>query len=576
MDKKDRKKGLLETGTVYRYRNPLLVRHEERPLALFLMVLLLLVSLEIPVSSPADAIEEQIESPHKRLIDELRGFFKEIDARVILKEDGYLRIDAGLSKGMLRYMRFDVVSSRTIRHPVTGEELGTADVKTGTVEITEVSEKDSRARLLSGEAEPGSRLILTGAPWRVYIQEEKGVDYFIADDYSRSLKSTLSGEVTVARFELVNDRALSDITITLSLQGNSLFQKASWSDTGEVFLSSSAELQKDYLERIKKEKALYEEELKGSDLLLSFRLPGSVRFLNIADIDGDGSEELIIANDSSLEVYRLGVTLKGLYEKKIKGEPVALYSADIDSDGRAEIMVSEILDEKAYFEILGLREGDLKTLYKGSGLLRYMDGKLLTQGYSSMEGPSGDIKELLIPTMDTIPLNLKVKTDLFGFAFLCRPEHCITLVHDDSGYINLFDSEGRLISRSKNDTGGFFFTFKKANPSPFLKEEERSLKDRLIKEDDRIYLIRRRPVAGLAKGLGWSSSEIISIKWMGGNNWGQDIIEESLKEVGGAIVDFYLAKDRLYILQKPFMGISLGSLLKGENPRQTRLYIFKR
>ncbi|MCX7771432.1 MAG: hypothetical protein N2202_10230, partial [Proteobacteria bacterium] len=117
---------------------------------------------------------------------------------------------------------------------------------------------------------------------------------------------------------------------------------------------------------------------------------------------------------------------------------------------------------------------------------------------------------------------------------------------------------------------GFFSAYKKKSLSPF-KEEEWFLRDRMIVEDNSIYLIKRKPLANMAKGLGWSSSRIVSLRWNG-----KELLEETIKEVGGTIIDFYLTKDRIYILQKPFMGISLGSLLKGENPHHTRLYIFKR
>ncbi len=542
------------------------------------------VSAQQEVPKKSEDFPKNEQTPHQKLIQELTGFFKDIKADVISINEGNLRIGAGLRHGMKPHMRFDIVTTKKIRHPVTEEEVWTGDIKTGRVEIVRVEEDFSVGKVIEGTAEPGSRILLSNSPFKVYVQEEKGIDYFIVDDYIRELKKS-------DRFEIVNDKSLSDIIITLTLKpqapeaGSSfskLLQKALWSQTEELFFESEVELQRDYIERLKKDRALYEEELKSSDLLLSFRLPGSVRFINIADVDGDGKEELIIAKDNYIEVYSLGVTLKGLHEIKIKGEPLGLYSADINGDRKAEIIVSVLQDDKATSEIYELRDGELSPIYRETGLIRYLNGKLFTQNYSPYEGPTGEIKELKPPFLSPLveegqlelllspPKALRHGYDIFSFVFVCKGD-CMTLSYDDRGYLYLYDTEGRLLWRSEKDTGGFFSTFKKAGSSPLLKEEEWTLKDRLIVEDERIYLIKRTPVSGIAKGIGWSSSQIVSIRWDGKN-----MIEEPLKEVGGAIVDFYLTKDRLYVLQKPFMGISLSSLLKGENPKQTRLYIFKR
>ncbi len=559
-----------------------------------LLTLLLFFSL---TSVKVNAQQENEQTPHQKLIQELTGFFKDINAEVIPINGGKLRIGAGLRQGMKPHMRFDIVTTKKIKHPVTEEEIWTGDIKTGRAEIVKVEEDFSEGRLIEGTAEPGSRILLSSSPLKVYVQEEKGVDYFIVDDYIRELKKT-------TRFEIVNDKPLSDIMIILSMKDETperssstvtsdtsyiakLLQKALWSETEEPFFESEVALRRDYIERLKKDRALYEEELKSSDLLLSFKLPGSVRFINIADVDGDGKEELILAKDNYIEIYSLGVTLKGLHEIKIKGEPLGLYSADINGDRKAEIMVSVLQDDRATSQIYELRDGEFSSIYKETGLIRYVSGKILIQGYSPYDGPRGEIKELKLSSVSPSAekdqpeaLSLKHGYDIFGFVFVCKesasplnpsPGECMTLAYDDRGYLYLHDKDGKLLWRSEKDTGGFFSTFKKASTSPLLREEEWPLKDRMIVEGEKIYLIRRTPVSGIARGIGWSSSAIVSIRWDGEN-----MIEETIKEVGGTVIDFYLTKDRLYVLQKPFMGISLGSLLKGENPKQTRLYIFKR
>jgi hypothetical protein len=532
------------------------------------------------------AAEVTVANPLLKLRSGLISFFKDIKATVTGESKDNLRVNAGSKDGILKYMRFDLVVSETIKHPVTKEEIGTGEIKIGTIEIKEVYEDYSLARIIEGSVRPGAKLHSFQRPLRVFLKEEKGVDYFVADDYLKVLKS---GGDDPVRFEFVNDPSSSDITIILKAEGaNILRQAVQWSDTGEVFITGEVELPKEYLENVKKEKALYEEELKSSDLLLSFRLPGSVRFINIADVDGDAVQELVLATDDSIEVYKLGVSLKGLYEKKLKGELIGLYTAQLNKNNRADIIVSFIKGDRAYSEVYELQEGELRELYRTEGILRLSNGRLFWQAYSPYEGPSGEIKELkIIEGMKDLsfrfePLGLKIKgIDIYSFLFLgdceflsppkgsIREDKCKVLVQDDKGYLALFSIEGELLWRSNEDTGGAFFQFQKASPSPLLKEEVWSLKERFILAEERVFFIKRRPVAGAARGIGWSSSEIRALRWNG-----KTMEEETVKEVGGAIIDFSITGDRLYILQKPFMGFSLSSLLKGENPKQTRLYIF--
>lgn len=541
------------------------------------LLLLISVALLYFIPEVVSGIEANMstadDSPQKVLERDILEFFTRREARILSVEGNTIKIDKGFNDGVRRFMRFEVLSSRTIKHPVTQEEIGIADIKTGTIEVTETYEDYSLARLLHGEAVPQGRVTVPSVSWKVYLQEEKGVDYFIADEYYRVLRST-------GLFEFVNERASSDIIITLSLRTDGGIQKirqsVAWSDTNQEFLETEAEVSNQYLERLKKEKALYEQELKGADLLLSFRLSGSVRFINIADVDGDNSSELIIATDKSIEIYRLGISLKGLYEIKLKGEPLGVFPFDINKDGKAEIIVPVLLDNKVYSEIYKLVDGELRSIYRTDGYLRSLGDRLFIQGFSPDEGISGEMSELIPDTNPTlrhgeILTNSPIHADISGIAFIRNEKNYMTLAYDEQGHLNLFDQNGKLLWRSKEDTGGFFYTFEKLERSPILPAGTWSLKDRILVEGDIVYIIKRRPVAGVAKGLGWSSSEIVSLRWNG-----KEMESQVIKEVGGAILDFFITPDRLYILQKPFMGISIGSILKGENPKQTRLYIFKR
>ncbi|MCX7794873.1 MAG: hypothetical protein N2257_10800, partial [Thermodesulfovibrionales bacterium] len=58
----------------------------------------------------------------EKLVYDLKDFFREIEAEVLRVEGDLVTIGAGRKNGINKYMRFDIVSSKKIKHPVTGEE----------------------------------------------------------------------------------------------------------------------------------------------------------------------------------------------------------------------------------------------------------------------------------------------------------------------------------------------------------------------------------------------------------------------------------------------------------------------
>jgi hypothetical protein len=74
----------------------------------------------------------------------------------------------------------------------------------------------------------------------------------------------------------------------------------------------------------------------------------------------------------------------------------------------------------------------------------------------------------------------------------------------------------------------------------------------------------------MAKGLGYSKSQIRSLWWTGVSMEERTIIDD----IPGNALDYTIAGDKIIVLDKPVLGIKFKNILKGENPIGTVLYIY--
>lgn len=527
-------------------------------------VMLLIISLMFLLgASPIS--QQRNEDEIAPLIDEVLSFFPDIKASVIDLDSGIVTINKGMNDGIKKGMRLTATQKRALRHPVTQEVVGEADVLSGVIEVIEVSMEVSKGEVIEGNVVKGSTLLIPPRRMKVFFIDN-GVDYIISDDYLRILRNT-------GRFDIVQSEDEADIIITLSFDKDKglLTESVSWSDAKVTFIEKSVDLSEDYLDMANKKRSLYEEELRSSGPLLSFRLPGGARFINVDDIDGDSVPDLILGRASSIEVYRTGVNLKGITEMKLKGELTGLYTMSIKDK---KLIISPLLvDNEIESLVLELTEGEIRVLSKIKGILRPVDGRLFYQEFSPYEGPVGRVKEIELPEEGiNEPSSLRIKGEIsyiksiFDFIFVDKN----IFTYDERGYLNLIDMEGRHLWRSETDTGGFENKYKAQSSSPILGATEWHSGERIVSLGSDIYIIQRKPLLKYVSGAGFTSSGIVKLHWNG-----NEMKYIWTEEIGGTILDFQIYGERLYVLQKPYMGLSLKDIFKGRSPIVTRLYIFK-
>jgi len=129
----------------------------------------------------------------------------------------------------------------------------------------------------------------------------------------------------------------------------------------------------------------------------------AMKYIDIADIDGDGKNEIVILDNHNLFIYRLkGQTLEIV--KEFKGDvPQKNYSisiADINNNGIPEIYVTRIVNDRLNSYVLEYKDGEFKTI--ASDLKWFMrvlkDPKtgpvLMGQKYSDAIGFFGIVQKL--------------------------------------------------------------------------------------------------------------------------------------------------------------------------------------
>jgi hypothetical protein len=169
------------------------------------------------------------------------------------------------------------------------------------------------------------------------------------------------------------------------------------------------------------------------------------------------------------------------------------------------------------------------------------------------------------------PLSVPKGLNIYDFQILTSANGTrVFIAWDNDGFLQLFDEKGVRLWMSRQDYGGVIESYKLSAPTIMIESGKWSVKSRLISRYSEVLTIKRKPLFNFVKGIGYAGSEIRSFWWNGIS------LEERIfvEEVGGELLDFYLAGDRIYAIAKPLLGVNWKNILKGESPFGSTLYVF--
>jgi hypothetical protein len=524
------------------------------------------------------------------LKDETLSYFIHVSGMITSVEGNTVKIDAGASRGVKSGMRLQAFREGVnFIHPVTKEPLGRIETPLGILEVTSVSENSASGLIIAGESRDyaGARIKLPGTKVKLLFSQGN-VDWVLGDIYYQSLKES-------GRFEMM-DTGLdngdtskilaearsrgSEAALVLSSEEKagkvSLVQKLFWVNDARQFSEKAVPVEALRINEMKFKAGLFGP--RSEEALLSFHLPFRARHIVVGDFDGSGNPSIILAADDRLRLYKPGVDLKVLEELKLPAtdEILRLDTAYSNKNKRDTVLITAIQGREVTSYIYEVQSGILVQVWKAKGLFirKLGAGNIAAQEYSRNDGYSGRVYTL-VPADGAYKkgedLKLPLNINIYDFQFVTSPDGKQgILAWDDRGYLNLYNDKGIRLWMSKEDFGGFSTAFKREAPTVMVDSGAWSVKDRLVFRRSEVLVPKRKPLVGMARGLGYKDSEIRSLWWNGIGVEEKSFIEK----VGGELLDFEVTGDKIIVLSKVPFYTKATNIFKGESPFGVMLYFF--
>lgn len=524
-----------------------------------------------------------------KLRDNTLSYFTPLKGKITSINGKIATIDLGTKSHIKPGMRVTVFrEGAPFIHPVTKEPLGRVETHVGRAEVREVGPDTSALVILKGDVREGDKVRISETKVRMLFYQGKGVDWYLSDSYYRSLKETGRFELVDTAMETDDDariiaeakRLNADAVLILSAKESGkdtlLKQRLFWVDDSMKFAEDEINVAVAFVKELKFGEEFFSPQ-KG-DVWLYFDLPFGVRFIATGDLDGDGKQELLMSTGKDVRVYVPGVDLQpSLGGVEIKGsatdDHLWLDTIDLNGNGRDEVIVTSMKDGDVVSYIYELKGPEFSLLWKGKFFLRRIGNELIAQEYDPGQGFIGDVFNIVWNGEYKKGSNVKLPkgVNIYDYVYIGEPGGGRSvLAYDDTGYLNLYDDRSIKIWRSKEDYGGFLTTFKRTAPTVMVERGEWAIKDRLFLRNREALIVKRIPIVGMARGIGYKSSQIKNLWWTGLSMEEGTLIDN----INGGILDYALAGDKLIVLSRPPFGIKPKNILKGENPLGSVLYIY--
>jgi hypothetical protein len=361
-----------------------------------LPIALLLLALTLPAASRAEVLQD-LGATFEQVAQELSGAFPKVESRVVAVEGQDVRLEgpavAALRPGLeLTAYR----KGAPFRHPITDQPLGHAEDEVAVLTVTAVSGTQATAHVATTEGgrrpEVGDGARITAGRIPVAVLPPLGVSVpgetaeetalllvsrfsallektgrFLAVEPRRVLEAANppGGAARPSALEVAQRlRAPAVLVTRLVQEGRDRFLEVSWLSgrTGATLLASRTPLLRaSFPPRFAWETT--------PELSRHYAIDGQIRGVAVADLDGDGRPELLLADDRAVRVYRLqdgSVTPAAVAEFRPGGGILSIDAADVNGVGRSQVVV---VDHRGIGEVVGgtvleLRGEQFQTLYQ--------------------------------------------------------------------------------------------------------------------------------------------------------------------------------------------------------------------
>ncbi|MCE5194098.1 MAG: hypothetical protein LLF28_01360 [Nitrospiraceae bacterium] len=525
------------------------------------------------------------ENPFEPLKNSALSYFKPLKGKIVsVSSDGTVA-DIGTSSQAKKGMRFSVVrEGASFLHPVTKEPIGLVETAVGKVEIKDVSSNTSSVTILNGDVKPEDKIRISETGVKALFYQSANVDWSLGDAYFRTLKDTGRFELLETAIESDNQAEIikeakkqnADVLIMLAAKDAGgdvkLKQSLFWVEDSSKLSEDEVKVPLSFIKDLK-----FGEEMLGikkEDVARELKLPVGGRFILAADVNGDKKTELLVSTDRDIRMYTPDGELSTVY--KIKGsysdENLWFDKIDLNKNGRDEIIITFFRYDTVVSRIYELQEDKFVMLWEGKVFLKAMGNELFAQEFDQGDGYKGPVYQIVWDNGYKRGSDVKLPTgvNIYDFAYIKDEDKKMVIAYDDAGYLNLYDDKGLKLWRSSEDYGGFLTKFKRAVPNMFIDRGEWSIKDRIFVFNKSAYVIRRLPLVGMARGVGFSSSQIKNLWFTGASMEERTIVDY----ISGSALDFGIADDKIVVLDSPAVTLSIKKLFKGEGLYGSLVYIY--
>ncbi|HCL81937.1 MAG TPA: hypothetical protein DHW81_06890, partial [Nitrospiraceae bacterium] len=491
------------------------------------------------IASSAVSQEKELKPGHEAslnaLKDELMSYFEPVSGKIISVEGNSVKIDIGERKAAKPGMRLHAFKEGvSFMHPVTKEFLGKVELPVGNIEIAATYADESLAVITKGKpAEFSNSKIKIPAVKIKVLFVQGNTDWFLGDSYYQMLKESGRFELIDTGIEtddiskIISEARAKGAAAALVLRSEdakdhvNLTQKLFWVGDSKQFSAKDVQVDVAYVKELRFKLALFGP--REGEALLSFRLPFGTRRLAVGDFDGDDKPDIVLASGNSIMIYSIADSdLKILWDFKVPstGDILWIDTIDVNKDRRDEILITSMHDGEVASHIYELRGSEfIRTWHSKDSFIRKIGNEIATQEYRKGEGYEGNVFSLSHSGgtyKKGADLKLPSGVNIYDFQIVKSLDgKQAILAWDDRGYLNLYNEKGLRIWISPEDFGGFSEKVKRDSPTVMVERGEWSVKDRLIANGSEALAPKRKPLLGMARGLGYKSSEIKRLLWTG-------------------------------------------------------------
>ncbi len=570
---------------------------------------------ESPVSSPPVSNEtpDDVSSNVHRVRDRVLEYFSPLSGSVEHVENGLVRISLGNDGSVKKGMRFSVFSqSEPFYHPVTNELIGNAENYAGRIEVQSDSAGDGEylCRIINGDIHPGDRVRISSSRVKLAFFQDRKANWNMSEAFYDSLNDSGRFEISSSYTPDYSPETLSKLARDLGAEAVLMFSThikdkqrvmsivLYWAEDAEMFGQIQDAMSEDISGIASSDEEFFVTTFSDSEPWRRFRLPGG-SLISMGDVNGNGSDEFVVSDGRRVRIYSFEDELRELWQIEAKGDGshLSLDIVDLNGNGRAEIFVTsvvnagnissdehEVFAEDVYLQSFVIEydpsEGYKRMKENMPFFLRVMGDTLLMQRFNRNRIFSGPVYRGMWTGTNYEPgepLALPDNTNIYGFTYVDWKNEGLRdlMTYGDDGYLYLYDENGNLKWRSTKSLGPFTFTYESKTQSIVNPSVKWSVKGRLatVRTDrgQEVVAVSRESLLPAMPGIGTHKANVYSLWWSEGG------MEKTLvlKEVDGAVSDYWIQGRDLFLIAKGSLFSVIGRVAEGEFSKSSILYYYK-